>query len=117
MTPATAIAMLDRQLAAHGQAVKLRPAATATGEVSCAAFVRGYKPEELIGGITQQHSLVVMSPTDAGSFASGAASPLDVRIPRKGNFVVVNGKPRAVQAGVGIYMGTTLVRIEATVEG
>lgn len=117
MTPATAIAQLDRQLAAHGQAVKLRPGSTATGEVVCTAFVRGFKPTELIGGLTQQHSLVVLSPTDAGSFASGNASPLDTRVPKAGNFIVVAGKPRKVTAGVGIYMGTTLVRIEATVEG
>lgn len=117
MTPAAAISHLDRQLASHGQSVKLRPGTTTTGEVACRAFVRGFAPSELIGGLTQQHSKVILSPTDTAGFASGAAAPLDARVPKAGNYVVVAGKPRKVAAGTGIYMAGVLVRIEATVEG
>lgn len=117
MTPAEAIADLDAELAEDGQTVKLRPGSTTTGEVACKAFVRGFQPSELIGGLTQQHSKVVLSPTDTAGFASGAAAPLDGRVPKVGNYVVIAGKPRKVAAGTGIYMADVLVRIEATVEG
>lgn len=60
MTPARAIYMLDRQLAKHGQDVAFRRGATVT---TARGFVRGYKPEQLVGLITQADRQVVMSPT------------------------------------------------------
>lgn len=119
MTPACAIEQLERHLANHGQDVRLRPGSTAAGEITARAFVRGFKPEELIGGLTQQHSKVVMSPVEiiATGWSSGAAAPLDSRVPRSGNYVVIAGKPRQIVAGTGIYMAGVLVRIELSVLG
>lgn len=62
MTPAAAIAALDRQIAAHGQNAKLeRLSPAALGDVR--VFFRGYRPEELSGGIQQGDSAAILSPT------------------------------------------------------
>lgn len=61
MTPADAIAALDRQIAAHGQPIAFRRGAEAP--ISVLGFVRGYKPEQLVGMLTQQDRQVVVSPT------------------------------------------------------
>ena len=65
MTPAEAIAMLDRQLTAHGEDIGLRhmAAGAATSSETVRAFVRGYKPDEVIGAIQQGDGKVTISPT------------------------------------------------------
>ncbi|MBN8958578.1 MAG: hypothetical protein J0H17_18735 [Rhizobiales bacterium] len=112
MTPADAIAMLDRQLAAHGEDVVLRrglaAAPTKTGTVR--AFVRGYKPEELVSGITQKDSLAVVSPTGLAAISW----PGDVI---EGDFVTINGRARRV-AAVGVFkVAGTPARYELQVTG
>lgn len=70
MTPAHAIAALDRQLARHGQTVRLRGQADpddGSADRRVRAFVRGYRADELAGGIQQGDSEVVLSPTDLGA--------------------------------------------------
>lgn len=121
-----AIAALDAALAANGQDIRL---VRLTGtqqipyEVTCRAVVRGYQPSELVGGISQQDSMVILSPTEIdrygwpGPAPSPAAVGADRRVPRKGDRAVINGVPRAVEAGAGIYVGDELVRIELHVKG
>jgi hypothetical protein len=115
---------LDRALKRSGQPVVLRLVVGTSPQVftdvTCPAIVRGYTPQQLIGGITQQDSLVILSPTqinaaDWPGLAQGAGQ--DVRIPsrNRGDLVMINGAKRAVQAGTGIFIGTTLVRIEIQV--
>jgi hypothetical protein len=71
MTPAQAIAALDRQLAAHGDPVVLRrytdPEDPARPKVDLPlrGFVRpGKAPENLVGDIDQEYWDVAISPTD-----------------------------------------------------
>lgn len=126
MTPEASIAALDRQLAAHGQDVELQ---RLTGsqlipfKVTCRAFVRGYSAEELIGGITQSDSKVIMGPTEieAGGwpgpeFPAGSTTG-DIRIPRKNDKAVIAGRMRNIEAAVGLYLAGVLVRIEMRVTG
>ena len=64
MTPAQAIADLDRMLAEDGEDVRIRSAKDLVGEgVVVRAFVRGYRPDELAGGVQQGDSEAIISPT------------------------------------------------------
>ncbi|MBX4944635.1 hypothetical protein [Rhizobium binae] len=107
MTPEQAIAALDRQIAAHGQPVKIRQANTAVGEVSARAIVRGMKPEEIAGAITQSDRRVVFSPTGIAQI-----------LPKSGGFIVIDGAPVSI---VGkpelIEVNGVLVRINVAVRG
>ena len=98
MTPAQAIAMLDRQLSAHGQAIAF---GRGPAEQSAVGFVRGYKAEQLVGLITQQDREVIVSPSSLGSFQ-----------PRENDDFAVTAGPKVgkVMAAEAIHVGTTLVR-------
>jgi len=58
--------MLDRQIVRHGQDITLRRGAA---EQDARGFVRGYRPEQLIGLITQHDRMVVVSPSSLGGYA------------------------------------------------
>jgi hypothetical protein len=120
------IEALDRALRRSGQPVTLRKVTGTTSQtftdVVCQAMVRGYSPQELIAGngISQQDSMVILSPTQINNAAwpSAQSGTTDVRIPNKnrGDQIQINGKWRIVQAGVGIYLpNNLLVRIEVQV--
>jgi hypothetical protein len=113
--------MLDRQLAAHGQTIRLQrltlgPSGTQIPyEVTVKAFVRGYEPDELVGGITQQDSRVILSPSSlAGTDWPG---PGEQQVPRKGDRAYIDGRARNVEAGKAIPLNDTVVRIEFTARG
>lgn len=120
MTPSAAIAMLDRQLLRHGQPVTLRRLTLVDGEqeafdCTCKAVVRQYQPAELVDGIIQGDSHVVLSPTDLSAAVwPGVGLP---PVPRKGDRVVVAGTARNIEAVVPFYIGTQVVRIECQVRG
>lgn len=122
MTPDVAIASLDARLASVGQTVTLqrRVPNGSPVEVACKAFVRGYRPEELVGGISQQDSFVILSQTEitaAGWPGAGPTTTLDPRVPLKNDRVVINGRSRNIEAAVGISMADVLVRVEMQVKG
>lgn len=71
MTPAKAIAMLDRQVAAHGQPGTLRRGSAAAHSIRC--VVRGYRPEQLVGLVTQADRNVILSPSTLGAFGVPSA--------------------------------------------
>lgn len=98
MTPTEAISMLDRQLAEHGQAIAFRRGTT---ERSSVGFVRGYKPEQLVGLITQQDREVVVSPSSLGTFR-----------PREDDdfAIIAGGRLGKVLSAEPIHIGSTLVR-------
>jgi hypothetical protein len=107
MTPAQAIAMLDDQLARHGQTVVVRKTGAATPSVSVKAFVRGYKPNEIAGTITQADKKVTLSPTGLSDW-----------LPADKGQVVFDGRPRTIQGEPEfIKLSDTLVRINLTVRG
>ena len=121
MTPAAAIAALDRMLAANGEDVVLQKlaAGAVSASVTARAVVRGYDPEELVAGITQQDSHVIISPTEINTagWPGGADGPEDERVPVKGDRVSIAGRVRSIEAATGIRMAGTLVRIEMQVRG
>ena len=108
MTAAEAIAMLDRQLADHGEDITLRH--MAGGAISSTetprAFVRGYKPDEVVGAIQQGDGKVTISP-------SGLVSA-----PKFNDKVVIGGtKVRNVQAVEEIRLAGVVVRYNLQVRG
>jgi hypothetical protein len=107
-----AIADLDEEIADNGQTVTLRrgtaaaPVATATVK----AHVRGFKPDELIGGIDQNDSKVILSPSGLAGWPGGA--------PIKGDWITIGtGSPRSIVAAEPVKMNDVLVRIELQVKG
>jgi hypothetical protein len=112
MTPARAIAMLDSQIARNGQTVMLRKGNAANGDADkpVRAFVRGYQPEELSGGIQQGDSTMVLSPTALA--ASGFAGPLK-RLDR----VTIAGKMQIIQVANPVMLNDQIVRIECWLRG
>lgn len=84
MTPAQAIAALDRQLGAHGSKVFF--ARQNAPQQEARAFVRGYKSEELIGLIKQTDRKLIVSPTSLGGF-----------LPKEKDRTMVSGKPGSVE--------------------
>lgn len=112
MTPATSIAALDRQIARHGQTVLLRKGSAANGDADkpIRAFVRGYDPEELSGGIQQGDSTMILSPTALA--ASGFAGPIK-RLDR----VTIAGRLRTIEVANPVTMDDQVVRIECWVRG
>lgn len=125
MTPAECIDDLDRELRSCGEDVVLCRMQLIAGvqsiaeQVTCRAFVRGYEPNQMMGGITQQDSRVVISPTEiiASGWTSGKPANEDRRVPMKNNKVIIQGKVRNVEAAVGKYVANELVRIEMRVLG
>lgn len=126
MTPDEIKATLNSQLAEHGEDIELQ---RLTGtqlipfKVTVRAFVRGYSADELIGGITQSDSRVILSPTEIeASGWPGPESPAgsttgDIRVPRKNDKAVIAGRKRNVESAVGIEVAGELVRIEMRVTG
>lgn len=134
MTPAQAIAMLDRQLEKHGQRITLQRLTSAAGgasipfDVTVRAFVRNYKPDELVGGIVQSDSKVTISPTEIEEKGwpgpsvytvapNTTLSEQDRRVPRKGDNARINGRLRNIEASMPIYLDDELVRIDMHVKG
>jgi hypothetical protein len=116
MTPADAIAMLDRQIAEHGQTVTFErlvgtgPTATRQGGgVQIAAHVRTLREDELIAGMTQNDLMVIVSPTGLDGWQFG--------IPIKGDKVVVDGVSRNIELPQPIKIAGTLVRLNLKVKG
>jgi hypothetical protein len=103
-TPAEAIAELDAALVKTGQTVTMRRGvAPVIVTATVKAFVRGYKPEELVGTITQRSRKVILSAT--------------FRTPLEQQQVSIDGQPFTIKAVDPIKMADVLVRIELQVEG
>ena len=129
MTPAEAISMLDRQLKKHGQNVMLQRITNAAGGVqikencNCRAFVRSYAPDELVGGIVQSDSKVILSPTEIiregwpGPNSSTTPTNQDRRVPRKGDNCLIAGRIRNIENAMPFYLDDELVRIQLQVKG
>lgn len=107
MNPEQAISALDAQIAAHGQTVTLRTKHDASGQsLGCKAFVRGFKPAELVGGLQQGDTLVVLSPNDVVGWADGIKTT---------NFIEIAGAVRSVKSVETVRMNDAVVRINVQV--
>lgn len=126
-TPAGTIARLDDSLARRGETVTLRRVVGAANQVfidvTVRVLLRGYAPNELVGGITQQDQAFILSPTqiDAAQWPGGtpptSGPPVDQRIPRLNDRLITTRGVLTVQAAAGIYVGDVLVRIEGRARG
>lgn len=98
--------MLDRQIAKHGQPVSFKRAAAS---LAISVWVRAFRPDELVGTITQRDRHVTVSPTGLSTYG----------IPREQDKIIFgDGKTSTVQGGVEpIYFGTTLVRVDLVARG
>ncbi|MCK0198979.1 hypothetical protein MWN34_18940 [Ancylobacter sp. 6x-1] len=125
MTPLQALAALDLWLAEFGSPVILRRVTWLDGvavpaDVEMPAMVRGYQPHELTGSTVQGDSSVLLSPTPiikAGWPGVPSADGTDVRVPVRGDKLVIAGRVRNIEAAAPIYVAGELVRIELQVSG
>lgn len=122
------IADLDDELASAGESVTLtRDDASGSYSVPFLAFVRtqqfgrGFSQSGQMSFDTQMSVSVIYSPTPiiAAGWPNGAITygGRDARIPRKPDTLLTSRGALTIQTAVGIYMGGTLVRIEATALG
>ncbi|RVJ16569.1 hypothetical protein [Sinorhizobium medicae] len=113
MTPAQATAALDRQLAVHGEAIKLRRGSKDAPSIVIAltGFVRGYKASDVVpgSGISQLDSKVIVSPTDLAAWPS----PL----PKNGDWCEIDGQFRQIVSHDHLKLDDVVVRIELQVKG
>lgn len=126
---------LDKSLAEDGEWIELQ---RLTGtllipvKVRCRASVRNYDAKELVGGLTQDMSEVIMSPSEiiragwpgpdievrnAAGVVTAPFSQQDRRVPRTNDKAVIKGKTRNVQIAKPKYIDDGLVRITMTVSG
>lgn len=110
MTPAAAIAMLDRQIAAHGEAVTLRRIGTPSdATLAVNAFVRRAVTDPLVAGsdAVQADTVVVLSPTGLTTFVP----------PVFGDQADIAGRRVHVQEVETVRMGSTVIRYNLKVSG
>ncbi|MBA4219938.1 MAG: hypothetical protein C0458_04325 [Methylobacterium sp.] len=121
MTPAAAIAALDRQLSAHGATVTLRRRigeSEAFVDLVMRARIKPGRPMQLTGGIVQVRSEFILSPTPitaAGASWPGAAG--GVVWPATGDFLVVQARERRIEHADPFAFGGDVVRIDGMIEG
>jgi hypothetical protein len=125
MTPASAIASLDKQLAEHGEDCTLRRkegSPLVEKDVTVRASVRGVRSSEVVGTVTQAYSKAVISMTQilAASWPVGhtvTPGAVDPRLPRANDFLIVKGKQRQIMFVNPIAIDGTVVRVNLTVAG
>ncbi|MDR3474435.1 MAG: hypothetical protein P4M09_22530 [Devosia sp.] len=111
MTSQEAISDLDASLAADGEDVQLQRAGGQTAAtLACRAFVRGFKPAELAGGIIQGDRLVIISNSEIA--AQAWPGP-----PKKPDSVVIAGRVTTIQGVETIRLGAVAVRHNIQVRG
>jgi hypothetical protein len=125
---AAAIADLDSALAEAGQDVILRRivgsgTALVNIDVKCRASVRTYrlKEEQIDAGIATAVQLVTISPTQineaqwpGGGLPGQSVSP---SIPRRNDKMIIDGRPRNVEAVEPMSVGNQIVRFNLEVVG
>ncbi|AKR57127.1 hypothetical protein XM25_15260 [Devosia sp. H5989] len=105
MTPELSVSMLDRQIAAHGQPIALRRGKSGSQQHNARGFVRGYRPEELVGLVQQADRGVVLSPSGLAGFG----------LPQAGDEFSSQGRRGTVEDVEPIHIGETLVRVNMRV--
>jgi hypothetical protein len=113
MTPEVLIARLDAAIAGYGQTVTLQRTAigtdgaiTVASEITCAAAVRTYAPQDLEAGEVQDIRVVV-SPTGLGAFG----------VPNRDDPIIINGDRSNIEQIAPLYYGGALVRVNMLCRG
>ena len=99
-------------------------ATTANIDVKVRASVRAFRPEELIGGISQTDSLAVISPTQIKDAQWPGGQPVTTGrykgipwLPQNNDRAVIQGRNRAITFVKPFVVGGEIVRIELTIAG
>lgn len=103
MTPSDAIAMLDRQITVHGQTIALRRGSGA--QHNARGVVRDFKPEQLVGLVTQADRAVILSPSNLGAFG----------VPLLQDAVSISGRIGTVQEVEPVAINDVVVRVNMRV--
>lgn len=113
-SPQATIARLDAALARRGQTVTLQrmDGDTVAQAKTCRAKVTGFEPSELVNGITQDDTKVILSPSGLAGWHSGGENPI---VPTADNRIIVAGRARWILAALGIEVDDQVVRIECAV--
>lgn len=117
------VAALDADLAIVGEDIVLRRTygqapRTNYVDVPMRASVRSYSPVELVGGINQTDSKVIISPTDIAQaqWPGGelpSATVVDPHLPRITDSIIIAGRKRSIAVVDPIYgKDNELLRIE-----
>jgi hypothetical protein len=127
--PASIIAALDSALKRAGQDITLRriygTQFQQNVDLPVRAFVRTPTADELLGGFTQNDSIIILSPTSInregwpGGELSTTAIP-NPSLPRPGDKVIIlsSGKTKNIESPVNtLYVDNVLVRIELKARG
>lgn len=120
---------LDKSLADDGEWIeiwRLTGTQLIPVKVRCRAKVNNLGAQDLISGIKQDTSEVILSPTEiirAGwpgpetRPVTKASTTIDRRVPQTGDKAYIKGKPRQVDVGLPTYVDDELVRIKLRVLG
>lgn len=126
------LAQLDRRLAHNGEDIFIRRIVGTSVQsfVECRipAIVRALTVEQMLGGISQQNFIVLISPTHlrAAQWPGGRTvmpgvgtliAPADPMIPTTSDKVVLRGTQRSVQRVAPVFDGGECIRIELNVLG
>jgi hypothetical protein len=110
MTPGAAIAMLDRQIAAHGEAVTLtRIGSPSDTTLAARAFVRRAAIDPLAPGVdaAQAGTTAILSPTGLTTFVP----------PVRGDQITIAGRLAHIEEVETVTMGASVVRYNLRVSG
>lgn len=131
------LARLDRRMRLRGEPCELiRTVGTTTqtrNRVNARCIVKPLTVQQLVGGLTQQNYMIIMSPTDlhrggwpgargpatvaANNLPSGDRPPKDLVMPTTADSIYFRGTPKAIQRVAPVYDNGECVRIELTVQG
>lgn len=120
MSAAEQIATLDEVLAEYGEDVVLRRVTSGVNnDITCRASVRAVSPEQLMAGVKQDNSNVIISPTEIidNGWPGTASDVSDVRVPNTNDWLVIAGRPRKIEFVAPIYVAGELVRMDIRVTG
>lgn len=114
MTPHHLIASLDAAIAGYGQTVTLQHttvdatgAVTVADEVTCAAAVRNFGPQDLEPGEGVQDIRVIVSPTGLGVFG----------LPSRDDRILIDGNPANIVQIAPLSYGGAVVRVNLLCRG
>lgn len=116
---------LDEMLAADGERVTLRrrigTGSTFVEVTNCLARLSGYQPEQMVGGITQTQSALILSPTAIEAAATAGTWPGAAgggALPKIGDFIrSAGGTDRRIEAIQPARIGGIVVRFEGRILG
>lgn len=119
-SPQATIDRLDASLGRRGQPIDLRryeSGSEAFVDLPLRAALRGYEAEQLVGGVQASDSRFILSPTEVDAAAAWPGTAGGDKAPRIGDFLVVNGVERKIEAVQPVVTGGIVVRYVGRILG